>query len=252
MDQDLSFRKVSVLPTVALLILSRIIERDTLLLALTGTTERVRDRFRRMMPERAWLLLLDELEGLGPVRLVDVEAAQQEIARFATRLVEDGVVSLYPVREPAYPADEFIWLLRANDNRNPNVDEQAEDGEIVEEEGGADPGTNDEDEATDDLAPEWARLVGGDQDDQGDEGDEGDEGAHPIDADEPAMEQILAAIRRELEKDDPDASPGTGGDNKHPTHVLNRDEVDALLGVREASRRRKDFSRNSIHPSSCP
>ena len=192
MDQDLSFRKVSVLPTVALLILSRIIERDTLLLALLGTTERVRERFRRMMPERAWLRVMDDLEGFGPVRLVDVEAAQQEIARYATQLVEDGIVSLDPVQEPAYPADEFIWLLRANDNLGPETDDADEVTDDLASEWA---------QRTDDLEGEWARLVSGDHDDQGDEGDDYVDDLPYVD--DLSMAEILADIRRVLEMEEP-------------------------------------------------
>jgi len=55
------------------------------------------------MSKRASEMLLDDLEVLGPVRLVEVETAQKEILSIARRLAEAGEVIL-----GGGGADEFI------------------------------------------------------------------------------------------------------------------------------------------------
>jgi flagellar motor switch protein FliG len=48
----------------------------------------------RNMSKRAAEILRDDMEARGPVKLVEVEAAQKEIVIIAQRLAEEGTISL--------------------------------------------------------------------------------------------------------------------------------------------------------------
>lgn len=63
---------------------------DTLSIALKGAEEALREKFFHNMSERASQMLLEDMEAKGPVRLADVEKAQQEIIRISRRLESEG------------------------------------------------------------------------------------------------------------------------------------------------------------------
>jgi len=66
------------------------IDAQELALALKTAGEELKEKFLRNMSERAARLLMEEMEYLGPVRLSQVEAAQQRIAEVVRRLEDAG------------------------------------------------------------------------------------------------------------------------------------------------------------------
>jgi len=63
---------------------------DLLGLALKGSDENIRDKFLKNMSERAAEMMIEDMEAKGPVKLSDVERAQQEIIKIARRLEQEG------------------------------------------------------------------------------------------------------------------------------------------------------------------
>jgi len=74
--------------------LLREISTDDLKLALKGASEEVREKFFRNMSKRAADLLKEELEMMGPVRVTEVEKAQQNIIKIAKKLEQEGKIVL--------------------------------------------------------------------------------------------------------------------------------------------------------------
>ncbi len=74
--------------------LMREIDSKTLVLALKAASDSLRDLFLRNMSQRAREMLLEDIEAMGPVKLRDVEAAQQKIVEVARRLEEEGKIVL--------------------------------------------------------------------------------------------------------------------------------------------------------------
>jgi flagellar motor switch protein FliG len=74
--------------------LLREVGSETLAVALRGAEPEVQDKILRNMSKRAAEILKDDMEARGPVKLVDVEAAQKEIVVIAQRLAEEGTISL--------------------------------------------------------------------------------------------------------------------------------------------------------------
>ena len=60
--------------------------------ALKGTSDEVKDKIFRNMSERAAAIVREDLEFMGPVRVKQVEEAQQKIVAVIRRLEEAGQV----------------------------------------------------------------------------------------------------------------------------------------------------------------
>lgn len=69
-------------------------EPALLILALTGADERLLSRLFRQLPSRDAALLRQRLDHPGPVRLRDIEQAQQQVAAIAVRLAREGKIDL--------------------------------------------------------------------------------------------------------------------------------------------------------------
>ena len=74
--------------------LLREVSSDSLILALKGADEAVKDKIFKNMSKRASEMLREDLEAKGPVRLSEVEAAQKEILAIARRMAESGEIVL--------------------------------------------------------------------------------------------------------------------------------------------------------------
>jgi len=67
-------------------VLIKEIGNDQLLLALKTCSDELKDKFLSSVSKRAAEVILDDLSVMGPVRLSEVEQAQQEIVDTALRL----------------------------------------------------------------------------------------------------------------------------------------------------------------------
>ena len=74
--------------------LLREVSSESLLLALKGSDDAMRQKIFGNMSKRAAEMLRDDLEAKGPVRLSEVETAQKEILGIARRLSESGEIAL--------------------------------------------------------------------------------------------------------------------------------------------------------------
>jgi flagellar motor switch protein FliG len=68
------------------------IDNDELALALKTASPELRDKIFRNMSERASQLIQEDMEYMGPVRVSDVEAAQQRIVDVVRRLEDAGEI----------------------------------------------------------------------------------------------------------------------------------------------------------------
>lgn len=74
--------------------LLREVSSETLVMAMKGADEALKEKIFKNMSKRAGEMLRDDLEAKGPVRLSEVEAAQKEILAVARRLSESGDITL--------------------------------------------------------------------------------------------------------------------------------------------------------------
>jgi flagellar motor switch protein FliG len=68
------------------------VENDELALALKTASEELKEKILGNMSERAAQLIKEEMDFMGPVRVSDVESAQQKIVDVVRRLEDAGEV----------------------------------------------------------------------------------------------------------------------------------------------------------------
>jgi flagellar motor switch protein FliG len=74
--------------------LLRGVEKDSLALALKGSSESLRELFFSNMSERAAKIMREDMDGMGPVRLKDVDQAQMAMVQVAKDLAAKGEIML--------------------------------------------------------------------------------------------------------------------------------------------------------------
>ena len=85
-------------------VLLRNVPKEQLILALKGASENLRDLFLKNMSERAGKMFKEDLAGLGPVRLREVDEAQAAVVVMAKDLAAQGQIVLQEGRE-----DEMVY-----------------------------------------------------------------------------------------------------------------------------------------------
>jgi flagellar motor switch protein FliG len=70
------------------------VDRKVLTVALKGTSEPLRVHFLSVMSQRGAEMLKEDMEALGPVKLKEVEMAQQQVITAVRLLESEGVISL--------------------------------------------------------------------------------------------------------------------------------------------------------------
>ncbi|MEQ8398480.1 flagellar motor switch protein FliG, partial [Thalassobaculum sp.] len=85
-----TFEDLSRLDPAGVQTLLRAVDKDKLVIALKGSSEELRDLFFSNMSERAAKLMREDMQSLGPIRLKDVEEAQQAMVQSAKDLSDRG------------------------------------------------------------------------------------------------------------------------------------------------------------------
>jgi flagellar motor switch protein FliG len=74
-------------------ILARV-DRKILTVALKGTSDQLRSHFLEGMSQRGSEMLKEDMESMGPIKVRDVEVAQQQIIALVRQLESEGVINL--------------------------------------------------------------------------------------------------------------------------------------------------------------
>ena len=70
----------------------RNIDKDKLAIALKGASETVKELFFNNMSTRAGKIIKEDMDAMGPVRMRDVEEAQQYVVSSAKDLANSGEI----------------------------------------------------------------------------------------------------------------------------------------------------------------
>jgi flagellar motor switch protein FliG len=70
------------------------VDRKVLVVALKGANESLRTKFLKTQSQRGAEMFKDDIESLGPVKLKDVESAQQQVIAAARELEKEGAITL--------------------------------------------------------------------------------------------------------------------------------------------------------------
>jgi len=80
------------------------VDRKILVVALKGANESLRNKFVQTQSTRGAEMMLEDISSLGPVKLKDVDAAQQGVIATARDLEKEGVISL-----SASASDQYVY-----------------------------------------------------------------------------------------------------------------------------------------------
>ena len=78
----------------AIQMILREVQSESLIVALKGTTDGLREKVFKNMSQRAAEMMREDLEAKGPVRVSEVEAEQKEILKVVRRLSDEGQIAL--------------------------------------------------------------------------------------------------------------------------------------------------------------
>ncbi|BDC52590.1 flagellar motor switch protein FliG [Bryobacterales bacterium F-183] len=70
------------------------VDRKVLTIALKGTSEQLRNHILSSMSQRGSEMLREDMDSLGPIKIREVETAQQQIIAIVRQLEAEGVISL--------------------------------------------------------------------------------------------------------------------------------------------------------------
>jgi flagellar motor switch protein FliG len=102
LDEMFTFDNLMDVDDRGLQLLLREVQSESLVVALKGTSEEMRERIFKNMSQRAAEMLREDLEAKGPVRVSEVEAEQKEILKIVRRLMEEGQIAAGGKGEEAY------------------------------------------------------------------------------------------------------------------------------------------------------
>jgi flagellar motor switch protein FliG len=93
-DEMFLFENLLAVDDKGIQLIMRDVQSETLVVALKGADEALREKILKNMSSRAAETLRDDLSSMGPVRLSEVEAAQKEMLKVARALADDGQIVL--------------------------------------------------------------------------------------------------------------------------------------------------------------
>lgn len=93
-DEMFLFEKLLLIEDRGIQLLLKEIESESLIIALKGSPQEMRDKFLKNMSSRAADMLREDIEMRGPVRVSQVEAEQKSILLIVRRLADSGELVL--------------------------------------------------------------------------------------------------------------------------------------------------------------
>jgi flagellar motor switch protein FliG len=94
LDQMFTFEDLIDLEDRALQLMLREVQSESLIVALKGAEQALREKIFHNMSTRAAETLREDLEAKGPVRVTEVEAEQREILKTVRRLADEGQIQV--------------------------------------------------------------------------------------------------------------------------------------------------------------
>ncbi len=101
-DEMFVFENILDIDDRSIQLLLREVQSESLIIALKGTSEELREKIFKNMSQRAAEMLRDDLEAKGPVRISEVEAEQKEILKVVRKLADEGQIVIGGAGEESF------------------------------------------------------------------------------------------------------------------------------------------------------
>ena len=72
----------------------KIVDKNTLMIALKGAPEDIKQKFLKNMSKRAAKLFLEDMEALGPVKKSEIERAQKQVVSIIRKMIDEGKIEI--------------------------------------------------------------------------------------------------------------------------------------------------------------
>jgi flagellar motor switch protein FliG len=102
MDEMFVFEDLLEVEDRSIQLILREVQSESLIIALKGASEELREKIFKNMSQRAAEMLREDLEAKGPVKLSEVESEQKEILKIVRRLADEGQVVIGGKGEEEY------------------------------------------------------------------------------------------------------------------------------------------------------
>ena len=70
------------------------VDKNTLMIALKGAPEDIKQKFLSNMSKRAAKIFLEDMEALGPVKKSEIERAQKQVVSLIRKMIDEGKIEL--------------------------------------------------------------------------------------------------------------------------------------------------------------
>jgi flagellar motor switch protein FliG len=94
MDEMFVFENILDIEDRGIQLLLREVQSESLIVALKGASQEMRDKIFKNMSQRASEMMREDLDSRGPVRLSEVDAQQKEVLQIVRRLSDEGQIQL--------------------------------------------------------------------------------------------------------------------------------------------------------------
>ena len=102
LDEMFVFENLLELDDRGMQLVLREVQSESLILAMKGASEELREKIFKNMSQRAAETLREDLESKGPVRVSEVEAEQKEMLKIVRKLSDEGQIQLGGKGDDAY------------------------------------------------------------------------------------------------------------------------------------------------------
>ncbi|MEJ5338523.1 MAG: flagellar motor switch protein FliG [Aquificaceae bacterium] len=93
-EKMFTFEDIRKLDNRAIVEILKAVEKSTLIIALKGAPEDIREKFFSNMSKKAADIMREDMEALGPLRASEVEKAQKQVIQVIKNLADQGVIDI--------------------------------------------------------------------------------------------------------------------------------------------------------------
>ncbi|WP_448587789.1 flagellar motor switch protein FliG [Thermocrinis sp.] len=93
-EKMFTFEDIRKLDNRAIVEILKAVDKNTLMIALKGAPEDIKEKFLSNMSKKASDIMREDMEAMGPVRVSDVEKAQKEVIKVIKNLADQGIIDL--------------------------------------------------------------------------------------------------------------------------------------------------------------
>ncbi len=93
-EKMFTFEDIRKLDNRAIIEILKVVDKNTLVLALKGAPDDIKEKFFSNMSKRAAKIMQEDMEALGPVKKSDVERAQKQVVAVIRKLIDEGKIEI--------------------------------------------------------------------------------------------------------------------------------------------------------------